>query len=428
MKKSILIPLFSVLFLFPIKSHLAINNLEISNKSTQKNLKRMIKLANTSFNKGHYQNAITGYTNLINKYPDMSVNYYLPYAYFYRGQAKYEIDNYEGSIVDYNKAIEIGEDRYSIKKAYYDRGLSKHEIEDYEGAIEDYTYILENKLFEFNKPKSVYVPANVYYQRARSKFKLMDDQGAVEDYNEAIELQPNEAYHYYARGYTKYFLADYDGSISDMNKVLKMKFRCSHCPYLFIGHCKYDQNLYDEAINYYTKYLDKEPTAKVYFYRAEAKMKKEAYSEAIKDIDQAIELDPENANYYRERGYCNYLLSLDHQALKDFNKAIELNPEDAENYLYRSDVYYELKNYDASIEDLNKAISIDATDPEFYYYRAEAYIELNDFETACTDVATAMVLVDEIKTNKEITESELVYYDKVYANVMELADGFCMKK
>jgi tetratricopeptide (TPR) repeat protein len=45
--------------------------------------------------------------------------------------------------------------------------------------------------------------------------------------------------------------------------------------------------------------------------------------------------------------------------MADYNKAIEINPQYAELYNNRGIVYYDLKEYDKAIKDYNKALEID---------------------------------------------------------------------
>ena len=47
--------------------------------------------------------------------------------------------------------------------------------------------------------------------------------------------------------------------------------------------------------------------------------------EAIKDLNQAVEIDPLLLDAYYNRGTAKSFLKQDKEAMKDFNKAIELN-------------------------------------------------------------------------------------------------------
>jgi len=55
--------------------------------------------------------------------------------YYDRGNAKYELEDYYGAIVDYNKAIELDPDYAS---AYYNRGNAKSDLNDDFGACVDW--------------------------------------------------------------------------------------------------------------------------------------------------------------------------------------------------------------------------------------------------------------------------------------------------
>ena len=67
--------------------------------------------------------------------------------FYHRGQKKeYELNDYNGAILDYTKAIAINP---KFKDAYIARGFTKFFLKDYTGAIADYTMLLpKNKTKE----------------------------------------------------------------------------------------------------------------------------------------------------------------------------------------------------------------------------------------------------------------------------------------
>ena len=67
--------------------------------------------------------------------------------------------------------------------AYSNRGLSKANLQDYQGAIEDYT-----KAIELNPNYS-----KAYNNRGNSKLKLNQKNSACSDFNKAKELGDEEA-------------------------------------------------------------------------------------------------------------------------------------------------------------------------------------------------------------------------------------------
>ena len=63
---------------------------------------------------------------------------------------------------------------------------------------------------------------------------------------------------------------------------------------------------------------------------------------AIADYDKAIELNPEYAGAYYNRGIAKRQLKQYKEAIADYDKAIKLNPKDANVYYNRGFAYREL--------------------------------------------------------------------------------------
>lgn len=92
---------------------------------------------------------------------------------------------------------------------YFQRGVSKVNLENYQGAIADYS-----KAIEIN-PKF----SDAYYNRGYLKNNLEEDyEAAITDYTMAITLSPNDSDPYCARGDTKYNLGQTDSACLDWQK------------------------------------------------------------------------------------------------------------------------------------------------------------------------------------------------------------------
>jgi tetratricopeptide (TPR) repeat protein len=81
----------------------------------------------------------------------------------------------------------------------------------------------------------------------------------------------------------------------------------------------------------------------------------EDYDGAIQDYNKAIELNPDNASFYKLRGIANRKLKNNNDAINDYSKAIELNPNDPQTYLFRADALFTLGNNEKCRLDLDKA-------------------------------------------------------------------------
>ena len=89
--------------------------------------------------------------------------------------AKERLENYQGALTDYDKAIQLNPD---YANAYLGRGTAKRNLGDYQGAIVDY-----NKAIE---PNSNYDTA--YYNRGIAYQRLNERQRALADFREAARF------------------------------------------------------------------------------------------------------------------------------------------------------------------------------------------------------------------------------------------------
>ena len=66
----------------------------------------------------------------------------------------------------------------------------------------------------------------------------------------------------------------------------------------------------------------------------------------MSDYNKAIELNPDNADAYYDRGLTYYQQGGFIQAIPDYNKAIQIKPDYAGAFYNRALTYYQLKEYD----------------------------------------------------------------------------------
>ena len=93
-----------------------------------------------------------------------------------------------------------------------------------------------------------------------------------------------------------------------------------------------------------------------YLSTAETKFNSGDYSGAIEDCSKAIELNPENAIAYYNRGGAKLRQENYRGAIEDYSKVIELNPEFVIAYYNRGNARYALEDYRGAIGDYTKAL------------------------------------------------------------------------
>jgi tetratricopeptide (TPR) repeat protein len=159
------------------------------------------------------------------------------------------------------------------------------------------------------------------------------------------------------------------------------------------GESFYDANRYDEAIQAFSKAIEINPEhASAYNNRGAAWHRKGDYEKAIADFSKAIEIDPKDDRSYYDRGLAWYKKGGFDRAIADLSKAIELDPKDAGAYQIRGAAWNEKDEYDRAIIDLTKAIAMDPKEAAIHNNRGLAWYRKGEYERAISDFNRAIEL------------------------------------
>jgi tetratricopeptide (TPR) repeat protein len=116
------------------------------------------------------------------------------------------------------------------------------------------------------------------------------------------------------------------------------------------------------------------------------------HNEAIEAFNKAIELNPQDAVAYNNRGAAYGQTGNYKQQIEDSTKALQINPKDAVAFNNRGVAYGELGNYEQEIEDCTKAIELNPNLAMAYYHRGIAYHKLGNRKQAMKDKNKAYAL------------------------------------
>ena len=151
-----------------------------------------------------------------------------------------------------------------------------------------------------------------------------------------------------------------------------------------------DREEYDRAIELCNEILEKDKNcALAYCLKAEALFYGPLETEkTIELTSKALELDPSLARAHYTRGIArswsdnhnNYELEL-----KDFDAAIEIAPDYAEAYLDRGRLRADLNDFEGAISDFSSAIELLPDYDEAYFERGEARYKSKDYYGAIFD-------------------------------------------
>ena len=107
---------------------------------------------------------------------------------------------------------------------------------------------------------------------------------------------------------------------------------------------------------------------------------------------KAIELNPNYAVAYNNRGYAQLSQKNLGYALRDLNQAIALNPNYALAYNNRGKVQFQRKKYDLAMMDFDRAIALKPDYAAAYYSRAAIYQQQGDTQQARANYTKAKSL------------------------------------
>ncbi|KAG5923166.1 TOM (translocase of outer membrane) complex component [Claviceps capensis] len=114
----------------------------------------------------------------------------------------------------------------------------------------------------------------------------------------------------------------------------------------------------------------------------------EGYEEARQAFDKALELGhlgEYEALAYNSRGTMRTLLGNHTEATRDFDRSIELDPTMVQSYIKRASISLELGNPSETVSEFAKAIELNQGDPDIYYHRAQTSFIKGDLADAQKD-------------------------------------------
>ena len=365
--------------------------LSLSIASAQVNTERVMLIGRNALYFEDYVLAIQYFNQVIGAKP------YLAAPYYYRGMAKFFLDDFKGAEEDCTLCLERNPYWFG---AYQLRGAARQNREDYEGAAHDYKlsldYLPEDKitllnmgivnieLERFDEAENTfqdllrlypdYTPT--YLMRAAMFLEKGDTISAIQNYDITIEKDPYTSHSFAARGILHLQQEEYNKALADLDEAIRLD------PY-------FEGNYINRGlVRYHLKDL----------------------RGAMADYDRVIEMDSNNLIARFNRGLLRGQVADNNRAIKDFDKVIELEPSNTIAYLNRAMLNAEINDNLAALRDLNVVLN---EHPDFfqgYYSRAQLKRRMNDLKGAEEDFNLARAM--EAKVKQRIANEELALVDK----------------
>ena len=346
-------------------------------------------------------------------------------SYWNSAGKKFDSKDYQGALIDYQKAHNIKKDAALA----HNIGHCLKNLEDYKGAIYSFSEAIQLK------PEYI----DAYDGRAEVKFTTEDFYGAISDKYRAIELDEDNmenARRYYFVAFMKINLKDINGGIGDLEKALQIvphkETQYMAELHMIIGRGYAELENISEAKNNFLKSIEIFPNTEAYknliYYIEDDNDKIKYYSEAIK-------LDPNDAELYKDRGFAYSGIKNYYAAISDFMRYNDLQTE--ENNLVRGYWWIAFNkafigDHKGATDDYSKALQIMLENRENwtlanfvnnYIWRGESKRDSEDNVGALDDYSKALEIAMKNEYEEKHEQISKIYQHRISLKQWEIKDG-----
>ncbi len=305
---------------------------------------------------------------------------YTEEAYYY-----FQQNDLVNAIKKFSKALEYKNEvtnSYKIADTYISRGLCRQQLSNFESAQADYDEAL--------KIKPEYVKA--YQVKSASYMSALQFQNAIDCTNKGLDIKPNDIGLRSIKSEGLSRLKKYDDAIVILFSILEDNPKNKNA-FRSLGNNYQMKKNWDSALKYFSTAIILDPLDFASFFdRGIAFAESKDTISAIKDIEQAMKLDTAKRYIgFNNIGYFVRLGQKDYKgAIAMFDKAIQLNPEFAYAYSNRGFAKLNLGDMKGAYQDVKKSLLMNNKNSYAYKNLALIYLKDGKKSDACYNLKKAI--------------------------------------
>ncbi len=201
-------------------------------------------------------------------------------------------------------------------------------------------------------------------------------------YDQAIRLDPADAYAYTLKGDALYDLERYEEAHAAYDQAIRLD---PDNPYIYIfkGHTLNDLERYEEALAAYEQANQRIPdNAFVQGCKGIILYDLERFEEALAACNQSIYLNPNDPFIKCYKGMILFALDCSEEALDAYDQSIHLDPNEDFVYHLKGDALYDLERYEEALAAYEQAAHLDPNYASAYKGKGNALYELKRYKDA----------------------------------------------
>ncbi len=310
----------------------------------QVNTDHMMKVGRNALYFNDYVLSIQYFSQVINAKP------YMAEPYFFRGLAKYYLDDFTGAEADCSEAISRNP---FVVDCYQIRGLSRINQGKYGEAIADYRTALKHS------PED----EGLWHNLALCYIHLKQYDDAIGVLDTVVRVVPSYVAALNMRAQVYIQKEDTVAALNDLEASLKVNKYDSEV-YASRALVYLQQKRYEDANKDLTYAILLNPKSGYYINRALTRYNMQELRGAMADYDLALSIDPNNLLGHYNRGLLRAQVGDDNRAIEDFNFVIEYEPENTMAVFNRALLLMQTGDLVGAEADLGKVLD---EYPKFLY-------------------------------------------------------------
>lgn len=297
---------------------------------------------------------------------------YLSEPYFYRGLAKFYLEDFSGASSDCREAVERNP---FVARNYELLGLCYINLKQYEQAVAAYQKLLQME------PEN----RNAWYNYSLCKAEQKQFDAALHSLDSAIMKWPDDAQFYTVKAQVSLQHKDTLLAEKALGKALEVN-RYDERVWEMSAMISLSRNDYKKGEEQLTQAIAlNKRNANYYVNRAMARYHQRNLRGAMGDYDEAVVVDPKSYIAHFNRGLLRAQVGDDNRAIEDFNFVLQLEPDNMIARFNRALMMRNTGNLRGALQDLSAVIKEYPTFWTGYQMRAEIRRKLGDISGAERD-------------------------------------------